>query len=63
MFVFDETDGNGWHCRWWRVIVDDWLIGETVELGVVYSLSDGIYDGRTSYPSGDYEQLIFVTAN
>lgn len=59
----DETAADGWACRRWRVLLSGWTAGETVELDIRYNLISSIYDGRTSYPPGDYQQIIYVTAN
>jgi hypothetical protein len=52
----------GWRCRTWATEVSGWHRGETVTLEIHYRLLDAIYDGKDSYPAGDYYQVIYATA-
>lgn len=60
---FDERAVDNWRCKRWRVLLSGWTAGETVELGITYSLSSSINDGLTSYPPGTYHQVILVNVN
>ncbi len=53
-------ESSGWKCRYWSTILTDWQRGETVKLEVRYYLSEAIYDGRDSYASGEYSQVILA---
>lgn len=47
-------------CYYWSTALTDWQPGAVVKLEMRYSLTTAIYDGRQSYPAGEYEQVMFV---
>lgn len=57
------TASDGWQCRSWKTLLENWPKGENIVLEVRYSLSEGIYDGSQSYPAGEYHQIIDVYVN
>jgi hypothetical protein len=52
----------GWRCRTWATAVSGWPRGQSVTLEIHYRLQDAIYDGKDSFPAGDYYQVIYATA-
>lgn len=57
---YDDTTSDGWTCHRWSTILTNWPPNRRVELEVSYGLTESIYDGRASYPSGEYHQVITV---
>lgn len=51
---------TGWRCRTWATEVSGWPQAETVTLEIHYRLLDAIFDGKNTYPAGDYYQVIYA---
>lgn len=59
----DETSNVGQECHRWATVLSSWKSGSVVELELNYTLSRDIFDGSSSYPAGNYRQVIVVTVN
>jgi serine/threonine protein kinase len=51
---------NGWYCRYWSTLLQNWVSGQTVEVEANYHLSERIFDGENFYEPGTYRQIIAV---
>jgi serine/threonine protein kinase len=51
---------NGWQCRYWSTLLQNWVSGQTVEVEAHYQLSARIFDGENYYEPGTYRQIITV---
>lgn len=51
---------NDWPCLYWVTKLTRWKLDQVVKLEFDYYLQEEIYDGETYYPSGQYNQIIFV---
>lgn len=51
---------NGWQCRYWSTLLQNWTSGQTVEVEAYYQLAERIFDGENYYEAGNYRQIITV---
>lgn len=58
--IFDDVNSSGWACRRWITLLTNWKPNSRVELEVRYNLHESIFDGRETYPPGEYRQVIYV---
>ncbi len=58
--LLNETSPNGNKCQRWTTFIPEWPVNTQVILEIFYSLSESIFDGATTYPAGDYYQVITV---
>lgn len=54
------VSNNHDQCYYWSTALTNWQPGAVVKLEIRYFLTTPIYDGRQSYPAGQYQQVMFV---
>lgn len=60
---YKSVNKDGWHCHYWTTKLTRWQPRRNVKLEIRYELHDAIFDGRTTYPSGRYHQIIYTNVN
>lgn len=44
----------GWVCRYWTVLLSEWRREEVIQLDIKYQFRKSVFDGKNTYPAGDY---------
>jgi len=57
---YEKTLTDGWECHYWITELKQWKQKETVKLEFNYYLWQGVNDGETNYPRGQYQQIIYA---
>lgn len=54
---------DNWVCRYWSTKVFDWKSGEVVNLEIYYTLLNNLFDGKDTYPIGEYIYELIVSVD
>jgi hypothetical protein len=54
-----QSNYDSWACRGWRTVLSVWE-NDQYELAILYKFPAEVFDGESSFPAGEYWQIILM---